>query len=123
MAIGGLGRGDSVHPSARQVELDFYKYIDIFRYMDIEASVFKALGDSTRLEIIRSLLRSDELACGTVLPESSLSQSVLSYHFRVLREADLIVYRKQGQERRVSVNRETFERFLPGLLRQWEEKD
>lgn len=91
--------------------------------MDGEVNIFKALGDSTRLEIIRHLLNSSDMACGTVLPESSLSQSVLSYHVRVLREADLVVYRKHGQERRVSLNRATFEKFLPGLLRQWEEED
>ena len=79
--------------------------------------IFKALADPTRVAIIRTIYRNEkELSCGEVGEKCEASKSNASYHFRTLREADLIHVRKDAQTKYVSLNRETFERYLPGFL-------
>lgn len=79
--------------------------------------IFKALADETRLEIIKTLCRAGkELSCGEVGEHCEASKSNTSYHFRTLREANLIRVRKDAQTKYMQVNRETFERILPGFL-------
>ncbi|MDQ0497031.1 DNA-binding transcriptional ArsR family regulator [Paenibacillus brasilensis] len=44
------------------------------------------------------------------------SKSNTSYHFRTLREANLIKVRKDAQTKYASINLETFHLYLPGFL-------
>jgi len=61
--------------------------------------VFKALADPTRREVLQ-LLRRGEMTAGEL--QDSVSQRVtkpsMSHHFAVLRDADLITSRRQGQQ-------------------------
>jgi DNA-binding transcriptional ArsR family regulator len=60
---------------------------------------FKALADPTRREILR-LLRGGERSAGELaeLLERRLSKPTVSHHFAVLRAADLVGSRKEGQQ-------------------------
>ncbi|NRD76828.1 helix-turn-helix transcriptional regulator [Bacillus sp. BRMEA1] len=79
--------------------------------------IFKALADPTRLEIIRTLYRSGrEMNCGEVGEQCEASKSNASYHFRLLREAGLIVVRKEAQSKLIRLNLEVFENYLPSFL-------
>ncbi len=61
------------------------------------ASVFKALSDETRLRIMGSLLRSEGPRCECeIVPAFGLSQSTISYHLKVLREAGLVEADRRG---------------------------
>ena len=60
------------------------------------AQAFRALGDETRLAIIRMLGRSREVCVCHIAEGFSLGQPTISHHLRVLREAGLVDYRKQG---------------------------
>jgi len=61
------------------------------------ASGFKALSDETRLRIMGSLLRSNGPLCECeIVPAFGLSQSTISYHLKVLREAGLVEADRRG---------------------------
>lgn len=79
--------------------------------------MFKALADPTRLQILRTLRDSNsELSCGEVGQRCEASKSNASYHFRTLREAGLIIVRKEAQTKYIQINRGAFVQFLPGFL-------
>lgn len=58
--------------------------------------LFKALGDPTRLRII-SLLLENELCVHTLEAALEMSQSAISHQLRVLRQLQLVRFRKEGR--------------------------
>ena len=61
------------------------------------ATVFKALSDETRLRIVRTLAHSrTELCECNIVPLFGLSQSTISYHLKVLKEAGIVECEKRG---------------------------
>jgi ArsR family transcriptional regulator, repressor of sdpIR and other operons len=58
--------------------------------------VFKALSDATRQEILR-LLEDEQRTVGEIVNNFSLSQPTISRHLSVLKEAELVVDQRQGQ--------------------------
>lgn len=84
---------------------------------DDRVKIFKALADPTRIEIIRTLHKcSNEMNCGEVGEQCEASKSNASYHFKTLREAGLIIVRREGQIKYIKINYETFQQYLPGFL-------
>jgi DNA-binding transcriptional ArsR family regulator len=64
---------------------------------------FKALSDPTRREILR-LLSSGEQTAGELAERFDMSKPSVSHHFSVLKEADLIRSRRDGQKIIYSLN-------------------
>ncbi len=61
------------------------------------ATRFKALSDDTRLRIVRTMVRSKHELCEcNLVPLFGLSQSTISYHLKVLREAGIVECEKRG---------------------------
>ena len=61
------------------------------------ATAFKALSDETRLRIFRRLAASETPLCECeIVPAFGLSQSTISYHLKVLREAGLVEVERRG---------------------------
>ena len=58
--------------------------------------VFKALSDGTRQEILR-LLEHRPRTVGEIVSNFKLSQPTISRHLSVLKEADLVVDQRHGQ--------------------------
>jgi ArsR family transcriptional regulator, arsenate/arsenite/antimonite-responsive transcriptional repressor len=58
--------------------------------------VFKALSDGTRQEILR-LLETNQRTVGEIVGNFNLSQPTISRHLSVLKEADLVLDQRQGQ--------------------------
>ncbi len=58
--------------------------------------VFKALSDGTRQEILR-LLEGRQRTVGEIVGNFNLSQPTISRHLSVLKEADLVLDQRQGQ--------------------------
>ena len=69
--------------------------------MEIEkvAGAFTALGQSTRLELVRSLLFAGPtgLSAGAIAAQLQVPPSSLSFHLRVLEQAGLIAATRQGR--------------------------
>ena len=65
--------------------------------------VFAVIAEATRREILVSL-RSGDKAVGELVEELAASQPTISKHLKVLREADLVSMRAQGQKRYYTLN-------------------
>jgi ArsR family transcriptional regulator len=59
-------------------------------------TVFKAIADPTRREIL-NLLRKEEMSAGEVASHFDMTKPTMSHHFSVLKEAELITSRREGQ--------------------------
>ena len=60
-------------------------------------TLFKALSDETRLRMVQAMARSQDQLCECeIVPQFGLSQSTISYHLKVLREAGIVECEKQG---------------------------
>lgn len=69
-------------------------------------TILKALADTTRLNIVRSLVKNDcETSCSDAGKGSDLSQPALSHHFKKLVEADVLSEQKRGKQKFYCVNR------------------
>jgi DNA-binding transcriptional ArsR family regulator len=58
---------------------------------------FKALGDPTRRDIL-GLLRCGEMTAGDLAERFDMTKPSMSHHFSVLKDADLITSRRDGQQ-------------------------
>ncbi|MCT9626216.1 winged helix-turn-helix transcriptional regulator [Pseudarthrobacter equi] len=70
--------------------------------------VFAVIAESTRREILVSLCNGDK-AVGELVEELAASQPTISKHLKVLREAQLVSMRAQGQKRYYALNRKPLE--------------
>ena len=57
---------------------------------------FRALGDETRLRLLETLT-SGERCVAELMELTGLGQSLVSHHLRTLREAGLVVDRREGR--------------------------
>jgi ArsR family transcriptional regulator len=58
---------------------------------------FKALADPTRREIL-GLLRKGEMTAGDLAQRFDMTKPSMSHHFAVLKDADLVTSRREGQQ-------------------------
>jgi len=60
------------------------------------AELFKALDDPTRLKIINALLLAEMCVCD-ISALLNMTQPAISHHLKVLRQTQLIKYRREGK--------------------------
>jgi ArsR family transcriptional regulator len=75
---------------------------------------FKALADPTRREVLR-LLRRGEMTAGELAEPFGISKPSMSHHFAVLKQADLITARRDGQQIFYALNTTVVEDLLASL--------
>jgi DNA-binding transcriptional ArsR family regulator len=81
------------------------------------ADVLRVLSEPNRLRMIRTLYRAGrEMTCAEVGDSLKISKSTVSYHFKLLRSAGLTNTRRAGQVKYLSINKATFDTYLPGFL-------
>ena len=80
--------------------------------------VFKALSDGTRQEILR-LLESHQRTVGEIVGNFKLSQPTISRHLSVLKEADLVLDQRQGQNVIYSLNDEALSTSMRAFFGQF----
>lgn len=69
-------------------------------------SLFAALSDPVRFEIIESLMRDGETPAGTISDRFDISGPAVSRHLAVLHKAGLVARKVSGQQRLYSVRPE-----------------
>ena len=74
--------------------------------------ILKALGDPIRWSIVAQIAHAGELACVSLESTLPVSKPTISYHTRILEQADLITVRKNGRNYYYSLRDEA----LHGLL-------
>jgi len=79
--------------------------------------IFKALGEDTRIKII-SMLCNREMCVDELIKKLNLSQSAVSHHVKVLKQADLLNIQRKGKWTYYSINK-TGLASLERSLQQW----
>lgn len=79
------------------------------------ANAFQALSSPVRREILAILKRKD-CSAGEIAEQINVAKSTLSGHFKVLKEADLVVTVKQGTTITYSLNTSVVESLMGDLL-------
>lgn len=64
--------------------------------IDDLSNLFKVLGDQTRIKIIYSLIDSEMCVCD-IAETIAMTQSAVSHQLRVLKQARLVKFRKEGK--------------------------
>ena len=78
-------------------------------------SIFKALNDETRREIL-DLLKVKDLSAGEVADYFNISKPSISHHLDILKRADIISSEKKGQFIIYSLNTTIMEDVLQWIL-------
>ena len=85
-------------------------------------TLFKALNDSTRREIME-LLKQGDLTAGEISAHFKISKPSISHHLDLLKQADLVTSEKKGQYITYSLNTTILEGLLAWIMRLKQEKD
>jgi DNA-binding transcriptional ArsR family regulator len=78
-------------------------------------SLFKALNDETRRQIIE-LLKEKDMNAGEIADQFKISKPSISHHLDILKRADLIISEKKGQFVEYSLNTSILEDLLNWIL-------
>jgi ArsR family transcriptional regulator, arsenate/arsenite/antimonite-responsive transcriptional repressor len=81
----------------------------------VKESLFKAIADPQRRKILK-LLQRGPMTAGTIAEDFAISKPSLSYHFNILKDADLIRCERYAQEQVYSLNTSVFESAAALLL-------
>ncbi len=79
-------------------------------------SIFKALNDGTRREILK-LLKQNDMTAGEIADAFNISKPSISHHLEILRNADLVSSKKQGQFVMYSINTTMLDDLLSFILK------
>jgi ArsR family transcriptional regulator, arsenate/arsenite/antimonite-responsive transcriptional repressor len=77
---------------------------------------FAALSDPTRLKIVELLKRHD-LPAGQIGKHFAITAPSLSHHLSILKQADLVSSRREGQEMIYSLNLSVFEELAEQAIK------
>ena len=78
-------------------------------------SFFKALNDSTRREILE-LLKQSDMTAGEIAEKFQISKPSISHHLDLLKQADLVTSRKEGQYVTYSINLTVFDDLVKWFM-------
>jgi len=78
-------------------------------------SIFKALNDPTRREILE-LLKAKDLTAGEIADQFNISKPSISHHLDLLRQAGLVVSVKEGQFIYYSLNTTVMDEMLKWII-------
>jgi len=81
--------------------------------MNKQAKFFKALGDETRLNIVKCLLNKDYCACG--FSSTKKDQSTVSRHLNILVEGGVLKSKKNGRNIIYSIKDTAVKKLLTNL--------
>ncbi len=94
-----------------------------------DAQIFKALCDEKRLAILELLREGEKCAC-VLIDTTSIAQSALSYHMKILTEAGIVTCRHDGKychysldEAGCTIAKERLESITTAIVRSGEYKE
>jgi ArsR family transcriptional regulator len=79
-------------------------------------ALFKALNDATRREILE-MLQKEDLTAGEIAQQFNISFPSISHHLDLLKQAQLVNTRKEGQFVYYSLNTTVMDEIVKWLLR------
>lgn len=78
-------------------------------------SIFKALNDPTRREILQ-LLQERDMTAGEIVERFNISGPSISHHLDLLKQAKLVIAEKEGQYIYYSLNTTVVDEIMKWLL-------
>jgi len=78
-------------------------------------SLFKALNDKTRREILE-LLKEKDLSAGEIAEKFDIAKPSISHHLDLLKQAELVTSEKKGQFIYYSLNVTVFDELVKWVL-------
>ncbi|GBD96603.1 MAG TPA: metalloregulator ArsR/SmtB family transcription factor [Nitrospirae bacterium] len=84
--------------------------------MKVEAESFKVLSVETRIKIIE-MLKAGPLPVNTITEALGISQSAVSQHLRVLKQAGLVTDERRGYHIFYSLNKDKLDKYQQELLK------
>ena len=73
--------------------------------------IFKALADPTRRKIL-TMLKEKDMNAGEIADAFNISKPSISHHLNLLKQANLVMSEKQGQNINYSLNTTVFQDIL-----------
>ena len=89
------------------------------------ASVFRALGDPVRLEMVKRLSAGSPFTIAAIAHGFDISRQGVRKHLQVLADANLIQMKPKGRDVQVQLSPENFEKakaFIAQLERDWDRR-
>lgn len=77
--------------------------------------LFQALNDSTRRQILE-LLKQKDLIAGEIADQFNISKPSISHHLDILKQADLVEVRRDGQFMIYSLNTTVLDEAISWIL-------
>src|SRR5258708_31987180 len=91
----------------------------------VEAKLFRALGDPTRLEMVRRLSVGEVHTITSVLSGLKISRQGARKHLQILADAKVITLEPKGRDTSIRLKRDTLEHgksFIAELERRWDKR-
>lgn len=79
-------------------------------------NTFKALSDPTRRKILE-LLKKKEMSAGEIAEHFNITPPSLTFHFNILKQADLISQERKGQQIIYSLNLSVMEELIENYFK------
>lgn len=76
-----------------------------------QAKVFNALGNETRLKILRLLVDCDEMRVSDIVKSVGGAASTVAHHLHTLEDAELILSRRHGRSTYYTARKEELTRY------------
>lgn len=89
----------------------------------VSAQIFAALGDETRLVLVKKLCAGEPCSISQLAQDSHLTRQAITKHLRVLENVGLVRSEKAGRESLFEFNREPIDaikQYLDSVAGQWE---
>lgn len=83
--------------------------------MSNQNSAFKALSDPTRRKILQ-MLKEKDLSAGEIADAFHISKPSISHHLNLLKQANLVIDERQGQNIYYSLNTTVFQELIGFFL-------
>ena len=84
--------------------------------LDKLEKIGEALGDPYRVRMMNAIRdKPDGMTCNAMVEIFNLAQSTVSHHLKLLVEADLLFFEKEGRCSRYFINRRTFGEYIKML--------
>ncbi|QGU00075.1 Transcriptional regulator, ArsR family [Candidatus Syntrophocurvum alkaliphilum] len=75
-------------------------------------NIFKALGEPTRMRIVKLMVSVDRVCVCELQEIMNISQPRISQHLKILKQANLVTEQREGQRRVCTFNREYFNEII-----------
>lgn len=80
------------------------------------SSTLKAMGDTTRREILEMLRKEGKMAAGDIAARFDMTGATISHHLAILKEAELIIDDRRGKYIYYEINTSVFDDLLQWLV-------